>query len=79
VGIFPHARVRARNGNTCCNFLMDRRSETLGAQVRLQLADVLHVQGAAQVPKGSKMISPRVRQFERQPVEPRPTVDVKWG
>ena len=80
-GLFPHTHVRGKRWSYMLE-LPDgtKTAAAVGAEVRLQLADLLHVQGADAVPKGARIVSTAWydNSAANRPI-PIPTIDVKWG
>ena len=79
-GIFPHTHVRGRSGNTLELPDGTARSRPLGAELRLQLADLLHVQGAAADAEGLAARVARVTTTRRRTNRTRIRRSTsKWG
>ena len=80
-GLFPHTHLRGKKWEYKL-VLPDGTSQNdpLGAEIRLQLADVLHVQGAVEGAEGGQdRLDGVVRQFAGNRSNPDPKMDVKWG
>ena len=72
-GLFPHTHVRGKKWEYVLQLPDGSKKKILSVPaIRLQLADVLHVQGAVADPKGRKdPLNSVVRQLARQSSEPR--------
>ena len=79
--LFPHTHLRGKKWDY--KLILpdgDDEDDPVGAELRLQLADLLHVQGAAAGAEGREDRLDRVvRQLAGNKSNPDPKADVKWG
>ena len=76
-GIFPHTHLRGKKWQYMLELPDGTRKSCCGAALRLQLADVLHVQGAAAGAEGREADLERVvRQLAANRSNPDPKIDV---
>ena len=79
-GSFRTRTSAARSGVRAAVAGRNEADDPLGAAVRFQLADLLHVRGTVEGVEGRQKSCPRVvRQLSREPIEPRPGYSCKVG